>query len=413
MVEPKTFYRKLDLLLAKIGKEKTGSNFLFTILKELENSFAQDLHFANARLYAEAGDYFELVAPVERSETSPIVTQIPIDSEAMQLLLKNGSYIYDDSKLRTDFGGSNQGEYEIPAGFTVQRSLEDRWVVIFELHAGWVREEIEFCMNAVRSAVNHRLYTDAVKSDMQQAAHIQRSLLPAAPLQIFGFQMAGRSQPAELVGGDMFDYFQFSDGVFGVSIGDASGHGLPAALLVRDVVTGLRMGLEEEMKMVHTLKKLNRVIQRSTYSTRFISLFYGEIENNGNIIYVNAGHPSPLLIQGDQVTELKSTGMILGAMPEIALYRSYAKFTAGAALVMFSDGIIERKNSEREEFGMDRLIALAKEHQERSAQEILDIVFNTVFEFGEKMKWSDDATVVVIRRLPKSTTETAATLPIA
>lgn len=413
MVEPKNFYRKLDLLLTKIGREKTGSNFLFTILGELENTFAQDLHLGNGRLYAEAGNYFELVAPIEKSGSARVATQIPIESEALQRLLKHGSYIFDDPTQSVDFGVMAQGGYSILAGFAVQRGPEERWIILFELQGGWVREEIEFCMNAVRSAVNHRLYTDAIKSDLQQAAHIQRSLLPSTPLQISGFQIAGRSQPAELVGGDLFDYFHFTDDMFGVSIGDASGHGLPAALLVRDVVTGMRMGLEEEMKMVHTLKKLNRVIQRTTYSTHFISLFYGEIESNGNIIYVNAGHPPPLLIDGDQVAELKSTGMILGALPEIPLYRSYAHFAAGAVLTMISDGIFERKNSEREEFGIERLIALCKELQQRSAQDILDAIFKTVFEFGEGMKWSDDATVVIVKRLPKSTPDTIVTLPVA
>ena len=95
--------------------------------------------------------------------------------------------------------------------------------------------------------------------------------------------IAGFSKPAELVGGDLFDYFNFDNEEFGVCIGDASGHGLPAALLVRDVVTGLRMGLEKQMKMVYTFKKLNNVIYRSVYSTRFISLFYAEIQKDGNL----------------------------------------------------------------------------------------------------------------------------------
>jgi len=403
----------LDLLLAKIGKEKTGSNFLFTILREWENAFAQDLHFGNGRLYAEAGDYFELVAPGERPGPLRVATQIPVASEALQLLLKHGSYIFDDPALSIDLGVESNGGYAIPAGFAVQRGPEERWIILFELLDGWVREEIELCMNAVRRVVNHRLYADAVKSDLQQAAHIQRSLLPATAPQINGFEIAGRSQPAELVGGDLFDYFLFSADMFGVSIGDASGHGLPAALLVRDVVTGMRMGLEEEMKMVHTLKKLNRVIQRSTYSTHFISLFYAEIESNGNIIYVNAGHPPPLMIHKDEVAELKSTGMILGALPEIPLYRSYAHFAAGAVLVLFSDGILERKNSEREEFGVERLIALVKAQQQGSAKEILDAIFNTVFEFGDAAKWSDDATVVVVKRLPKAAPEVSNPLPVA
>ena len=398
MIEPKIFYRKLDFLLTKIGREKTGKNFVFTILKELENTFGPDLRIGNGRLYAEVDDRFELVEQTGQSGVTRAAGEFSLTSEAVQRVLMHGSYIYDDPALSIDSSISRQKEYAIPAAFTVVRGPEERWIVVFELKSGWVREEIEFCLNAVRVALNYRLFSDAVKSDLQQAAQIQRSLLPASMPQMCGYQIAARSQPADLVGGDFFDYFHYSEDMFGVSIGDASGHGLPAALLVRDVVTGLRMGLEEEMKMVQTLKRLNRVIQRSTYSTHFVSLFYGEIECNGNLIYVNAGHPSPFLIHGEQARELKSSGMILGALPEIALNRAYAHFESGAVLVLYSDGIFERKNPDKEEFGLDRLKALVAQHQEKSAQEILEAIFNAVFAFGDNAKWGDDATAIVIKR---------------
>jgi len=111
-----------------------------------------------------------------------------------------------------------------------------------------------------------------------------------------------------------------------VAVGDASGHGLPAALLVRDVVTGLRMGVEKEAKMAEAMEKLNRIIHRSTLSTRFVSLFYGAIESNGNFRYVNAGHPPPILVNGSRIKRLKATGTILGAVPEISLHRSFRVF---------------------------------------------------------------------------------------
>jgi sigma-B regulation protein RsbU (phosphoserine phosphatase) len=187
--------------------------------------------------------------------------------------------------------------------------------------------------------------------------------------------------------------------MFGVSIGDASGHGLLAAMLVRDVVTGLRMGIEREMKMAYTIKKLNRVLHRSTFSTRFATLFYGEIERNGNLIYINAGHPAPLLVRGDHVQELKANGTILGALPEIAVQRSYAQIAPKGTLVMYSDGIFERLNRAGEQFGIPRLKKLVVKNQQRSAQEIMDLIFNTVFEYGHGKNWEDDATVVVIKRV--------------
>ncbi len=400
MIEPKVFYRKLDALLRRIGKEKTGKKFLFSILAELESSFGSDLRFTNGKLYQENQDEFVILTPPGQPRSKQGRAKLPLASEAIQRALRFGSYIYDDPALAADFGIGGNGEYAIPAAFTVSKNAEERWLFLFELQSEWMREEVEFCMNAVRTALNYRLFSDAVKNDLQQAAQIQQSLLPASAPKVRGYEMAGRSQPAELVGGDLFDYIYFDDDMFGVAVGDASGHGLPAALLVRDVVTGLRMGLEKHMKIVATLRKLNRVIHRSNFSSRFVSLFYGEIESNGSILYANAGHPTPLLVHGREVQELKATGMILGALPEIALHREYARFAPGAALLLFSDGMLERQDREGNQFGLERLKDLALQHQGKSAQEILDTVFNAVLEFGDGAKWEDDATLVVVKRLP-------------
>ena len=112
-------------------------------------------------------------------------------------------------------------------------------------------------------------------SELQKAVQIQRSLLPRSAPKIDGYDMAGKSIPAVLVGGDFYEYFESDEGHFGVSIGDASGHGLPAALLVRDVVIGLRMGLISQFKLGHIIKNLNKVIQKSTYASNFVSLVLG------------------------------------------------------------------------------------------------------------------------------------------
>ena len=399
MTEPKEFYRKLDSLLRRIGKGKTGKDFLCSIVTELENSFGNDLKISHGRIYEEGADGFVLLDSDICPPVAGAAEAIPNDTEAVQSVLKFGSYIYDNPDFTIDPQINKQGGYAIAAAFTITRGFDERWLFVFELNDDWVREEIEFCLNAVRAALNYRIRAEAINSDLEQAAQIQKSLLPSNLPQIKGYEFAARSQPAELVGGDLYDFFHFSDNIFGVSVGDASGHGLPAALLVRDVVTGLRMGMEEQLKMVHTLRKLNRVIYRSTFSTRFVSLFYGEIETNGNLLYANAGHPAPLLVHGDKVKEIKATGMILGAIQDLPLQRSYAHIKPNSLLVMYSDGIIERQSSKRNDFGINRLKAFIKTHQEKSAQEIIDLIFDAVFEFGDNEKWEDDATIVVIKRL--------------
>jgi sigma-B regulation protein RsbU (phosphoserine phosphatase) len=398
MIQPKDLYRELGALLANIDNGSTKVDFLFSVLKKLEISFTRDLHISKGRLYVEDVDRFFLVNPPDSQEPANQDGVRALDPEAVRYITKNGSYIFDNPSVHINNQIGEQGEYAIAAAFTV-RNPGNRWIFVFALQSGWVREEVEFCLNAVRALLNFRLYSDAMENDMQRAALIQQSLLPRNPPSVIGYETAGRSLPAEVVGGDFFDFSVFDDDVFSVAVGDASGHGLPAALLVRDVVTGLRMGVEKEMQMAEAMQKLNRVIHRSTLSAGFISLFYGEIESNGNIFYVNAGHPPPLLVHGSQVEQLNATGMILGAVPDISIQRAFARFDSGDVLVMYSDGLLERLSNDEEEFGLPRLAALIVQHQQKSAKGIVDVIQQTVFDFGSQAKWQDDFTVVVVKKL--------------
>ena len=159
------------------------------------------------------------------------------------------------------------------------------------------------------------------------------------------------------------------------------------------------MGIEKHMKMVHTLKKLNKVIYQSVYSTRFISLFFAEMEISGNIFFINAGHPSPFIVFNDKIINLDSTGLIFGAFPEIELHRAYTKLEPGGILVLFSDGILERQNKKGEEFNLERLQKVVLQNKDKTANEILQLIFKTADDFGKGKKWKDDATAIVIKRL--------------
>lgn len=398
MIEPKIFYRDFDNLLKKIRLKKTGKNFLCSILSEVQDNFGETLNFGNLRLYEDRGDEFRLIRKFQDNQKQGFARSLALEAEAVQQVLKHGSYIYDKDQVSIDPEVSNQDHYAIAAAIVI-RSPEQRWIAVFDLKSGWIREEVIFSLNAIRTALNYRLFAEAIETDLQQAAQIQQSLLPGDFLQKPGYEIAARSQPTEIVGGDLYDFFEFDDEIFGICVGDASGHGLPAALLVRDIVIGLRMGLEKHMKMVHTLQKLNNVIYRSTYSSRFVSLFYGEVEKDGHLIFVNAGHPAPFLIKGKEVFDLKATGLILGAIPDIKLHRSYAHMQPGSVLVLYSDGIFERENQDEEAFTIDRLKQLVIKNQQKGAAEIVNLVFEETYEFGSRSKWEDDCTLVVIKRM--------------
>ena len=398
MIEPKEFYRKMDSLLNKIGQGKSGKNFLYKIIKEIENTFGSDLKIGCGRIYDKNDDEFILVYSSGGVNEDSYLPKLLIGSEPVQLVLNNKMYIFDDSRLSPEIMLIHNNSYAVPVAFIVE-SHGNLWMFVFELQSGWIREEIEFCLNAVRTLLNYRLFSESVKSELEQAVQIQKSLLPTSSPNIDGFQISGYSQPAVLVGGDFFDYIQFDEDELCFYLGDASGHGIPAALMARDAVTGLRMGLEKQMKTVHILKNLNSVIYKSVYSTRFISLFIGEIDTSGNLFYVNAGHPSPLLINEDRVDQLNSTGMVIGALPEIKFKQSYLSINPGSTIILFSDGILERQNKIGENFGISRLQEISLKYRDKSSREITEEIFLAADDFGEGSNWEDDATVLVIKKL--------------
>jgi phosphoserine phosphatase RsbU/P len=396
MIEPKIFYRKLDFLQNKIGLGKTGKDFLFSIVKELEKTLGNDLNIINGSIYEKIESEYFLISTSPKIE-NVLKPRISIDDNAVQLVTKSLTYIYERPVFSIEEREENFKEYKTHVAFMVS-SPSNEWIFVFELKSGWIREEIDLCLNAIRTSLNYRLTSESVKNELEQAVQIQQSLLPSVPPNFPGYQIAAKSQPAELVGGDLYDYYVLDDNTLGFCIGDASGHGLPAALMVRDVITGLRMGLEKEMKMVNTLKKLNSVIYQSVYSAKFVSLFYAELERNGSLLFANAGHPSPLLFDGEKFQSLEPTGIVVGAFPHLDIARSYVRMPAGSILVSVTDGILERKNRRSELYENERLKAVVKENKNENADTILYRIFESANSYGKGKKWDDDATVLVIKK---------------
>jgi sigma-B regulation protein RsbU (phosphoserine phosphatase) len=193
-----------------------------------------------------------------------------------------------------------------------------------------------------------------------------------------------------------------TDKILGVAIADASGHGFPAALQVRDVYMGLRMGMARDLKIVRTVERLNQIIHVSTLTSRFVSLFYGELEANGLFIYVNAGHPPPFHIaKSGKVTELGEGGPILGPLARATYDRGVVKMRPGDLLLLYTDGLTEAAKVETgmheygEEFGVHRLQEVAMRHQGLPAKQVVDAIFDEVAAWTG-IPADDDRTAIVV-----------------
>jgi len=182
-------------------------------------------------------------------------------------------------------------------------------------------------------------------------------------------------------------------------VADATGHGLPAALQVRDVFTGLRMGLSREFKLTRTLERLNRIIHRSRLATKFVSLFLAEVDHGGDVIYCCAGHPPALLVrENGQLEQLNVGGLPLGPFPDARYSAGVQRIEPGDTLVIYTDGITEATDSKEEEFGVQRLAELVTARRRRRPQQIVDEIFEAVHDFADRAEAQDDQTVMVIQR---------------
>ena len=264
-------------------------------------------------------------------------------------------------------------------------------------------EDLLVLLETIRAAVGLKLRAQALADQVRQASTIQQSLIPPTLPRFAGFDIAAVTVPADDVGGDVYDVQEVEAGALGVLIADASGHGLPAALQARDVVIGMRMGQSKGEKITGMVSRLNRVIHDSGLASRFISLFYGELEPSGNLVYVNGGHCPPLLLANDdEVFELMTCGPVLGPLPDAVYRRGYVALRPGEILILFTDGVTERGQSddddEPDEFGRDRLVEAVKELRHEPAAAIVEEILARVRAYG-RGPLADDVTILVIKRL--------------
>lgn len=395
--DAKLLYRRLDSLLGALKPNRPLKRVLEAFLEDAFRTLQEDLALQAACLYGERRDGFELLKRVGTFERPP-ADEISARALPLVLVFQHRVYLFGNPEA-PDSPALAGILPKRPAAALVVGRRPHRHVLFFVLGEGWVPEELDFALNTVRAALGSRLQDERVRGNVKEAAEIQQSLLVEEAPEFPGYELACRSIAAEEVGGDFYDFLSFDEELLGVAIGDASGHGLPAALLVRDVVTGLRMGIEKDFKVTYVFSKLNRVIHRSNLSSRFISVFYGELEKDGTLIYVNAGHQPPLIFGPDgSRTELRTGGTVIGPLPEVRFRRGFGHLPPGGVLVMCTDGILERRDEDGEFFGEERLDVLVRMSLTASAAQILERIVGVTYAFGAERPWEDDATVVVVKR---------------
>jgi serine phosphatase RsbU (regulator of sigma subunit) len=236
--------------------------------------------------------------------------------------------------------------------------------------------------------------------DLEQAAEIQRHLLPAIAPVVRGLQLAGYSMPCRTVGGDYYDYLVYPDEQVGLAIGDVAGKGMPAALLMSSLQAKVQAIAETFPSPAALVARLNRSVAATCPDNRFVTFFYSRLNlRSGELAYCNAGHNPPLLVRSDGTVEhLEGGGPVLGILPGIGYQERSCQLEAGDLLLLYSDGVTEAQSPGGEEFGEERLEEILRKSRGDSAEAVLAIVQEAVQSWTAGHPPADDITLLAARR---------------
>jgi sigma-B regulation protein RsbU (phosphoserine phosphatase) len=239
-----------------------------------------------------------------------------------------------------------------------------------------------------------------MERELQLGREIQNGLFPSPPSDIGGIELAATSRPCYEVGGDYYDFIELPQGDLGLAIGDVSGKGVAAALIMSSVQAALRVAAPIEPDIAMLMARLNALLYRSARGRKYATFFFGRFTpSTGELRYVNAGHNPPLLVDGNGVRQLGSTGRPVGILPDSPFDEGMVLLDHGSTLVLYTDGLNEAADPEDEEFGMERLEELVrKTAADEEVAAMPGRILDAIVRFERGAHASDDKTIVVLRR---------------
>jgi sigma-B regulation protein RsbU (phosphoserine phosphatase) len=239
-----------------------------------------------------------------------------------------------------------------------------------------------------------------MERELQLGREIQSRLLPLPPSDIRGIELAAQSIPCYEVGGDYYDFLELPNGDLGLTIGDVSGKGVGAALIMSSLQAALRVSAAIEDDLAALVTRLNALIYRNTRGRKYVTFFFGRYTpSTGELRFVNAGHNPPFICCGASVEQLDSTGRPIGLLPDSTYTEMTVVVPPDATLFLYTDGLNEAADPDEEEFGMERLIEEFRNVASKPTEEIPGTLLADITAFERGAHATDDKTLVVMRRV--------------
>lgn len=274
----------------------------------------------------------------------------------------------------------------------------------------WEQMELEFLsilFSQVQSILENlvlleqKIETEILEKELEVAQTIQRRLLPTSPPDFPGWEVTFFNHSSRQVGGDYCDLIPVGDWLY-IVIADVSGKSIPAALLMSNVQSAIRLLVDFHLELPELVFRLNNQLARSTASDRFVTLFIGKIHlRDGKLFYIDAGHNPPLLWHQEcqLMDELSTGGILLGMMENVAYQQGENHLQYGDILICYTDGVTETLNASGEEFGEERLKQFILNNHHLSARQLLNGLIEELKNFsGKPIASDDDITFIIIKR---------------
>lgn len=295
-------------------------------------------------------------------------------------------------------------------GEKIKLNEQHYYEYLLALNSDNIDEDFKITLNIIATALTSRIKQRRIsssvyhlKADLDKARELQKSILPEHEYHFFNYELFGVTSPAEIVGGDFFDYLEIGDERLGVAVADAASKGVSASAEAMYISGALRMASSFELKIAPMMKRMNQLVNKIFADDKFASLFYGELspDKNGLFLYANAGHNPPffLVSETNEIKQLNPTGPVLGPMPHGKYVVDNINFSKNDVLLIYSDGVTEATDDKFNLYGEKRLQELLIKLKLNSPKEVIYAILEDIIKFSKGGQYSDDKTLVVIKRI--------------
>lgn len=409
-VETLERYKEINLLYTisqKMASCLDSREVARLVIEEVKKVIRADS--ASVMLLNEETNTLDIIAAFGTASITKLVLK-PGEGIAGNVFLKGQGEIFNDVHSTPEF---IEGDNPISSLICISLKVEDKILGVMNVStqepvlytAGDLKLATALATQAAVSIENARLHAEQLEQekilrDLEIARNIQKSLLPQSPPAVEGVDVIAMSLPAKQVGGDFYDFIPITDQNLGLVIADVSGKGIPAALFMALSQALMRSNSLQDPRVGDSVIRTNRMILECTTSGLFVTLFYAIIDAQSRVLrYVSAGHNPPILLKKatGEVHYLEADGIALGVLDAIELEEKEIALETGDVIVLYTDGVTEAINPNKEEFGEDRLMQLIKEQHELPANELIKTIENVVMEFTEDEPQFDDFTLMIVK----------------